>query len=258
MNGHRPLETAIVELLEKFGTARAKMLADRWDNGEDITPGPGRIPVPGLTEAARDLAALFDQNGIDRATAVAYLRGACLGHETAHGRVRVETVWSGPGTHAVPVRDTGAVLLDLVNSAETELLLMTYSAREYPALLEALRHARNRHVRVDAVVETLAGAGSALGGQEPAWAFTGVPGLSLWHWPLSRREETGARMHAKVAVADRKTLLVTSANLTPAGSTHNVEAGLLVRGGNAPRRVVEHVNELRVSGILERLRGGAR
>jgi len=258
MNGRRPLETAVADLLETFGTTRVRMLADRWANGEDIAPGPGRLPVPGLTEAAQDLAGLFEQEGTDRATAVTYLRGACLGHAAAHGRVRVETVWSGPGTHTVPVRDTGAVLLDLVNSSESELLLMTYSAREYPVLLEALRRARDRGVRVDAVVETLAGAGSALAGQEPAWAFAGVPGLTLWHWPRSRRGDAGARMHAKVAVADRTTLLVTSANLTPAGSTHNMEAGLLVRGGSVPRRAVDHVSELRVSGILERLRGGAR
>jgi phosphatidylserine/phosphatidylglycerophosphate/cardiolipin synthase-like enzyme len=41
-------------------------------------------------------------------------------------------------------------------------------------------------------------------------------------------------MHAKIAVADRRVLLVTSANLTQSGVAKNIEAGLLIRG--APPR----------------------
>jgi phosphatidylserine/phosphatidylglycerophosphate/cardiolipin synthase-like enzyme len=37
-------------------------------------------------------------------------------------------------------------------------------------------------------------------------------------------------MHAKVAVADRRVLLVSSANLTVSGIDENIEAGVLVRG----------------------------
>ncbi|MFN8105307.1 MAG: phospholipase D-like domain-containing protein [Acidimicrobiia bacterium] len=41
-------------------------------------------------------------------------------------------------------------------------------------------------------------------------------------------------LHAKCAVADDHTALVTSANLTGAGLEHNMELGLLVRGGGVP------------------------
>ena len=37
-------------------------------------------------------------------------------------------------------------------------------------------------------------------------------------------------MHAKLAVADRRVLGVTSANLTQSGVAKNIEAGLLIRG----------------------------
>jgi phosphatidylserine/phosphatidylglycerophosphate/cardiolipin synthase-like enzyme len=63
-------------------------------------------------------------------------------------------------------------------------------------------------------------------------------------------------MHAKLAVADRRVLLVSSANLTQSGVGKNIEAGLLVRGGSAPLRAAEHIAELKISGVLERLRGG--
>lgn len=61
-------------------------------------------------------------------------------------------------------------------------------------------------------------------------------------------------MHAKLVVADRRVLLVSSANLTQSGVSHNIEAGLLVRGGTAPVRAAEHIAELRATGVLERLR----
>jgi phosphatidylserine/phosphatidylglycerophosphate/cardiolipin synthase-like enzyme len=60
-------------------------------------------------------------------------------------------------------------------------------------------------------------------------------------------------MHAKLAVADRRVLLVTSANLTQSGVGKNIEAGLLVRGGTAPIRAAEHVDALCQSGCLTRL-----
>jgi phosphatidylserine/phosphatidylglycerophosphate/cardiolipin synthase-like enzyme len=87
---------------------------------------------------------------------------------------------------------------------------------------------------VSVVVETLQGAGSALSGEEPYHEFTAVPGLELWHWPTARRTDPGAKMHAKLAVADRAPGSITSANLTQSGVGKNIEAGLLVRGGAAP------------------------
>ncbi len=64
-------------------------------------------------------------------------------------------------------------------------------------------------------------------------------------------------MHAKVAVADRRVLLVSSANLTQSGVSKNIEAGVLVRGGHAPQRVAEHIGELRTMGVLRRLSVGS-
>ena len=65
-------------------------------------------------------------------------------------------------------------------------------------------------------------------------------------------------MHAKIAVADRRTLLVSSANLTQSGVDTNIEAGLLVRGGAAPQRAAEHLDRLVADGTLARLFVGPR
>jgi phosphatidylserine/phosphatidylglycerophosphate/cardiolipin synthase-like enzyme len=103
------------------------------------------------------------------------------------------------------------------------------------------------------VVETLQGAGSALAGDEPHRAFTSVGDIDLWHWPSSKRTEPGAKMHAKLAITDRKVLFVSSANLTQSGVTKNIEVGILVRGGPAPARAAEHIDALRAKGDLVRL-----
>ena len=60
-------------------------------------------------------------------------------------------------------------------------------------------------------------------------------------------------MRAKLAVADRRVLLIASANLTQSGVAENIEAGLLIRGGTAPIRTAEHVDALRARGNLVRL-----
>jgi phosphatidylserine/phosphatidylglycerophosphate/cardiolipin synthase-like enzyme len=81
--------------------------------------------------------------------------------------MRVEAVWSGPNSHAVPVRATLQVLVDLVSGAQAELLLMTYSAKPHSPLIEALTAARERGMRVSVVVETLQGAGGAIERVDP-------------------------------------------------------------------------------------------
>jgi cardiolipin synthase A/B len=61
---------------------------------------------------------------------------------------------------------------------------------------------------------------------------------------------TSGVLHAKAVVVDGRVALVSSANLTAAALDHNMELGLLVRGGGIPRRLEEHVAELRAKGIL--------
>jgi phosphatidylserine/phosphatidylglycerophosphate/cardiolipin synthase-like enzyme len=147
------------------------------------------------------------------------------------------------------------VLTEVVDGAKRELLAMTYAARPYEPLSAALRAAVARGVEVHLVVETKAGAAGLLSGPEPADAFAAVPGVRLWHWAPERRESRRARQHAKLAVADRRVLLLGSANLTESAVRRNLEAGVLVTGGAAPQRAAEHIRELQRRGVLRPLSG---
>jgi phosphatidylserine/phosphatidylglycerophosphate/cardiolipin synthase-like enzyme len=239
------LEEVGGDLLGRLGPAALRAATEHamagWPREAILRDTPGTEPL---------LDALV---GTDRSAALAYLTGLAAGYVQRAGEVSVETVWSGPASHHVPVRATAAVLADLVGEARHELLLMTYSARSHQPLTDVLRAAIGRGVAVSVVVETLQGAGSALSGDEPYHAFTGINGIELWHWPTTRRTEPGAKMHAKLAVADRHILLITSANLTQSGVSKNIEAGLLIRGGTTPVRAAEHVDSLRARGDLTRL-----
>jgi len=227
-------EAAAGAAAAQLGASHLRTLADRVAAGWPDHAALQAVPVPGFAETAAAVLAAQQVGGVPNAEAAAYLRGLAAGHAQQAALVRVESVWSGPATHQVPVRATAQVLVELADEATSELLLMTYSAKPYPPILLALTAAVTRGVAVSVVVETLSGAGGALAGAEPAAAFTSVSGVQLWHWPAGQRPEAGAKMHAKLAVADRRTLLVSSANLTQSGVGKNIEAGLLIRGGTAP------------------------
>lgn len=251
-------EAAAQAAATRLGATHLRMLADRIAAGWPDDAALRAVPVAGFPDAAWPVLTAQRAAGIPDPEAAAYLRGLAAGRAQQMAAVQVESVWSGPHTHQIPVRATAQVLVDIIGEATGELLLMTYSAKPYPPVVDALAAAVGRGVAVTVVVETLHGAGSALAGAEPAAAFAAVPDLQLWHWPVERRGEDSAKMHAKIAVADRRTLLVSSANLTQSGVTKNIEAGLLVHGGTAPQRAAEHIAELKATGALAPLRRGVR
>lgn len=245
-------EEAAVAAAPRLGAVGLRNLADRvaadWPAHAILASGGQRF-----AEAAAPVLAALDSHGGTPTEVAAFLRGMAAAHEQLSSSVTVETVWSGPSSHAVPVRATAQALIEVIAEARHELLLMTYSAKPHAEIRTALEAATAHGVAVTVVVETLRGAGSALAGAEPAAAFSAIPGVDLWHWPVGNRTESGSKMHAKLAVADQRVLLVSSANLTQSGVAKNIEAGLLVRGGQAPRRAAEHISQLRATGVLDRL-----
>lgn len=243
-------EQAADAAVPQLGATALRGLAERIAAGWPDHAILAWIGQPHREPATFVLAARDDDQRTEQA---AYLRGLAAGHGQQLSTVVVETVWSGPSSHSVPIRATAQALVEVINSARHELLLMTYSATPRPDIRTALTDAIARAVEVTAVVETLQGAGSALASAEPAAAFAGIPGLKLFHWPVRQRSEPGAKMHAKLAVADRSVLLISSANLTQSGVAKNIEAGLLVHGGTAPQRTAEHIAALKASGALRPL-----
>ncbi|MEU5697294.1 DISARM system phospholipase D-like protein DrmC [Streptomyces aurantiacus] len=243
-------ETAAEAAVAALGLSRSKDLAGLLAQGRTRERILTELATPGVGEAVAALCDAMESESVPSPEAAAYVRGYAAARRQARDAVRVRTVWSGPSTPGVPARATAQVLIEVIDEARHELLAMTYAARAYPALTRALTEAVHRGVRTHVVVETLAGAGGLLRGKEPADAFAAVPGLRLWAWARDPAEQIRSRQHAKLAVADRRTLFLGSANLTESAARRNIEAGVLVTGGEAPRRAAEHIVELQRLGVL--------
>jgi phosphatidylserine/phosphatidylglycerophosphate/cardiolipin synthase-like enzyme len=166
---------------------------------------------------------------------------------------RLEIAWTGPGTEAVPLRRVDQVLYQLVESAETEVLLLTYAAYKAERALDVLRLASERGIQVALVIELAEESGGKITFDGLDSIRTRVPRASVYYWPLQRRTRsaTGAygAMHVKCLIADRKMALVSSANLTDLALAMNMELGLLV-SGPVPGRLAAHFDQLMLRGEL--------
>lgn len=172
-----------------------------------------------------------------------------------HRRQGLELVWTGPGTVQTPFRRTDQALLDLIAEARRSLLIVTFAAYKIPEVAEALVKAANRNVAITLVLETpdpkqgqkAFGALHALGPEVERLS-------SVFIWPHDSRPHgpdggQGA-LHAKCAVADDQTALISSANLTGSALNLNMELGVLIRGGGLPQKVAGHFRQLIQNGTL--------
>ena len=169
--------------------------------------------------------------------------------EQAARQQRVSIVWTGPETDAVPVRRTDQALLELIARANRKLIVVSFAVYKVREVADALIAAAQRGCDVSVVLESEAESGGKVTFEMSAALGSDVAAhAKLYSWPYDLRPETGAgrraSLHAKCAVADGERLLVSSANLTEYAFTKNMELGLLVEGGDIPRRVDAHSRRL--------------
>lgn len=187
-------------------------------------------------------------------TIAAALRSAAYTQAALKKEEQIDLVWTGPTVGTV-WRRTDQALLQVIQSAQYELLLVTFAAYRMPLLLEALRQAIQRGVEIRFVAEA---EDTGKVQQDPAKAFTDIAArMRFFIWPREKRIEDGSgkfgSLHAKCALADENLLLVSSANLTDHAMLLNMEIGLLVSGGPLPRQVKHHFLQLISHGVLQEL-----
>jgi cardiolipin synthase A/B len=165
-------------------------------------------------------------------------------------RSSIDVVWTGPDSGRTSTRLTLSVIIDLIASAERELLLVSFAAHSDPHLLAALDKAASRGVKITLLLERSE--------DNPSYeSWSGVPFVAVdavrLAWPASARA-SGASLHAKFLVVDDRVALVGSANLTSRAMEDNLECGLLVRGEATARALRSHVERLRERGVLRPVR----
>jgi phosphatidylserine/phosphatidylglycerophosphate/cardiolipin synthase-like enzyme len=169
---------------------------------------------------------------------------------------RLELVWTGPDSQVIPLRRTDQALLQLIHSAQKTLHIVSFAVYKAEAITRALVEAAQRGVSAAIYLETPDASErkiaydtiKALGGEVPQHA-------RIYVWPLDKRPQTDdgkhGSLHAKIALADGQTMLVSSANLTEYAMTLNMEMGVLVHGGPLPAQVDRHLAQLVEQGVFE-------
>jgi phosphatidylserine/phosphatidylglycerophosphate/cardiolipin synthase-like enzyme len=169
---------------------------------------------------------------------------------TAHSGQASELVWTGPTTPFVSTRHTEQVLLQVINSAENALFITSFVAYEIPSLIKALVTATDRGVKVSMLIESSANHGGSISTDAIGRMKQLVPAADVYAWLNKSELFTGARVHAKVAVADSEICFITSANLTGFAMEKNMEAGVLISGGNIPFLLADHLTALVRTNII--------
>lgn len=165
--------------------------------------------------------------------------------ELAEGASSVELVWTGPVTGLVPVRHTSQVLTGLIEEARERLFLVSFVAYQVSDVIDALANAIQRGVKTKILLERSKDHGGNVTLDSTSMLKKHLPGAELYEWDkTSGLVPPGASVHAKCAVADCTAAFVTSANLTEAAMERNMELGVLIRGGQVPRLMDQHLTAL--------------
>ncbi len=174
--------------------------------------------------------------------------------DIAHRDLSIELVWTGPNAGIVPMRRTDQALFELINEATEELTIVSFAVYKIPELVKALKQAITRGVRIRMIVETPEASDGKISFGIDSLGDELLRNLTIFVWPLDKRptNEEGkyGSLHVKCAVADKKRLFISSANLTEYALTLNMEMGLLVYNEYLAYEVVEHIDSLITNKIL--------
>ncbi|MFH8681259.1 DISARM system phospholipase D-like protein DrmC [Streptomyces lydicus] len=238
------LETLAAELAERLPSTDIEQIAHACRAGRaGLRVLEAQVAGIAVRAACRSLRSHLSEDS-DGPYAAGLLLGAAHAnrrHKAAH---RVDVVWTGPASHVQTSRLTSAVVDELVNSAQREIMLVSYASHPLKSLSDALAAAANRGVEVTLLLEQPA--------DNPK--FHSIPDFfdlsaTRLRWPFEFRE-SGASLHAKIIVVDRMIALVGSANLTSYAFEKNLECGILLRDPDYARAIASHLGSLREAGIL--------
>lgn len=168
-----------------------------------------------------------------------------------------ELVWTGPGVESSAFRRTDQALLELIDGARQELIVVTFAAYKIPHIAQSLLRAATRNVVISIVLESKdMSAGPMAFSELKAWGTELTAASNIYFWPVEERPKSDAGqhgvLHVKCAVADQNSAFISSANLTDHALNLNMELGVLIRGGEIPRDLHAHLRGLIESNVLRK------
>ena len=184
------------------------------------------------------------------------LRGASATARTGDSRGSTELAWTGPTTGQVPTRHTEQALCEVIDSAKRRLFIVSFVAYRVDSVERALLEAVRRQVGISILLEPSEEHGGSLSHDSVKSLGSISPSVHFYEWQHDQSEHEGSSsgvVHAKCAVADETIAFITSANLTTAAMERNMELGVVVKGGELPRALHQHLEALIETGVLGKI-----
>jgi len=260
MDQHRVIVESATALASGLPLGTVESVADAI-----LTSDPGALRAEISRRVAhhqqRDRALAFvevwkrDADQVPPAVVAVALKTAALSELQHRDAQTVELVWTGPDVAQNPFRRTEQAILQLLDSAQKRITLVSFAVYNIPNIAAALVKAARRGVILTVIVETP----DKLGGENEYSTLRALGSdvancSSVYYWPKENCRLSGGNkpgiLHVKCAVADSEWLFLSSANLTQQAFTVNMELGMLVRGGTMPGRVEEQFRRLIQDGQL--------
>lgn len=241
---------SITKLVSKNKPNRVDSLSGlirKCKDSEDISILSGWANSSQTRQQLNEMVEIWKSSSISSVELAGMIMGANHAYHSAKKEEQVELVWTGPSTPMMSTRRTEQALLEVINSAQNSLFLISFVAYEVASITAALNEAVARGVEVSILMEPA----ESHGGQIKDDCFSAmkyaVPNATLYVWSHSSKEEMGGGyriVHAKCSVADSKLAFITSANLTGAALDRNMELGVLISGSSTPKKLYNHINSL--------------
>jgi phosphatidylserine/phosphatidylglycerophosphate/cardiolipin synthase-like enzyme len=191
---------------------------------------------------------------LEAKTVAALLTTAEFSIKRTRGEFNVELVWTGPNPSHLPLRKTHEVLLGLIKSASKELILASFSFNRMKYVENELKIALERGVSIKIIAETPDSSDEKID-YDPFKLFGKkfIDQTEVYIWPIEKRVNDSGKtgsMHVKCAIADRKMVFISSANLTTYAMNLNMEMGVLINSAEFAKQVAKLIDELIYKGVL--------
>lgn len=207
----------------------------------------GFFNIDSSNKALNTLLNLWDNSDCSSSELASMLLGASFGCVSQSKKESTELVWTGPDANLLPVRRSEQVLLDIINSAQETLFIVSFVLVNIPTIEDAIEKAVSRGVDVKMLLESEDKEASNSFIDTIKRLNRNIPKIKLYIWPRANRASAQggfARVHAKCAVADKQKAFITSANLTSAALDKNIEMGVNIEGGNIPRDIFNQLSAM--------------
>ena len=238
---------AVAELAALLSPSKIEAIASRL---RGASPSPREqdlqqiVGTPIARAALGSFVTAWQDTGLSGDLVAGMLLAAAHTRQRMQRYCNVELVWTGPTTPFVATRRTEQVLLDLIQHATRELFIVSFVAYDVPSVITAINAAIERGVDTRILVEASLTQGGSLLVDPVSTMRNAVPAAKLFVWTDRPHPFTNGRVHAKVAVADNNTAFLTSANLTGHALEKNMEAGVLLTGGQVLSNLRDHLHAL--------------